>query len=296
MRKMTRGDRTHIRFGISIPNFGELASPDNIVRIAEEADELGYDSLWVAERLMVPEPPNQSWSKRDPTAFEPLVTLSHVAARTSNIGLGTSIVILPVRNPMLLARTAASVDVLSGGRLELGVGVGWMKEEMKISNVPFSERGRIADDYIEALMDIWQGRGHDGEYVQIPDNQFEPRPLNGGIPIWIGGNSDAALRRVASLGDGWVPMGSFSPGELKAKVETIRKRARRLDRDPAEISISCNIQFSLDDLKGGSAIDEIERYASSGASQILPRFDYSSASQLLEFMDQFASSILPSFR
>ena len=120
-----------MRFGISLPNFGHMAQVDGIIEIARKAEELGYSSLWAAERLIVPIPPNQSWSRRDPTAFEPVVTLSYIAGMTERIHLGTAIVILPIRNPVLLARAAASLDVLSGGRFELGVGVGWMREEMR---------------------------------------------------------------------------------------------------------------------------------------------------------------------
>ena len=116
-----------MKFGTSLPSFGRLADVEGIRLIASRAEELGYHSIWAAERLLVPDPPNQSWSMRDPTAFEPLTTLSFIAGLTERVRLCTSVIILPVRNPVLLARVASSLDVLSNGRLELGIGVGWMR-------------------------------------------------------------------------------------------------------------------------------------------------------------------------
>jgi len=282
-------------FGVTLPSFGQLASVDNIVSVATVAEDLGYSSVWAAERLLVPVPPNQSWSQRDPTAFEPLVSLSYVAALTKKIRLGTSVIILPVRNPVLLARAAASLDVLSGGRLELGVGIGWMRQEMDASGVPFGERGRIADEYIAILRRAWQGKSHRGRFVQVPPMLLEPKPLRGTIPIWVGGNSDAALSRVARLGDGWIPMGTFEPKTLKAKADRIAETAKELGRK-GRIGISCNHEFSeqsLEDPQG--CIKVVESYQNAGATQLVPKFGCESASSMLTMMARFAQHVMPSF-
>jgi probable F420-dependent oxidoreductase len=285
-----------VEFGISLPSFGHLASPGAIAQVATRADELGYSTVWAAERLMVPVPPNQPWSRRDPTAFEPLVTLSHVAGITERIQLGTSVVILPVRNPVLLARAAASLDVLSGGRLVLGIGIGWMREEMEVSKVPFGKRGKIADEHIRIMRKVWRGKGHDGRFATVPENLFEPRPVGGSIPIWVGGNSDAGLRRVARLGDGWIPMGTFTPVELRAKVDRMRQTARGKGRS-GDIGVLCNHPFDAESIGDvGECARVIESYASSGASQMVPRFDCDSVPEIIELMERFAADVMPSFR
>ncbi len=284
-----------MKFGIALPNFGRLASSETINRISSEAESLGYHSLWVAERLLVPEPPNQSWSKRSPTAFEPLITLSHIASRTSSIRIGTQVLILPVRNPVLLARATASLDVISQGRLDLGIGIGWMKEEMQVSNVNYDDRGKISDDYIESLRDLWQGKAHEGRFIKVPAHNFQPRPVKGSIPIWVGGNSDAALNRVASLGDGWLPMGQLDPGDLSKKIGKIREFAEDSGRDADVISISCNYTFSMDEMKDGSAIDIVEKYLSRGVTHMIPRFEFENVDEMVASMRQFARKVVPSF-
>ncbi len=283
-------------FGVVLPTFGHLARVENIIRFATAADELGFSSVWAAERLLVPMPPNQSWSRRDPTAFEPLASLSYVAALTHRVRLGTSVIILPARNPLLLARATASVDVLSGGRLELGIGIGWMREELDASGVPFRERGKIADEYIEVLRGAWRGEGHSGRFVQVPPMLFEPKPVKGTIPIWVGGNSDAALRRVARLGDGWIPMGAIEPEALEAKAGRIADMARALGRKE-RIGISCNHQFTKRSLENPQrCIRIVESYEDAGATQLMPRFESESAAEILEMLAMFAQGVIPSFK
>jgi probable F420-dependent oxidoreductase len=284
-----------MEFGISLPSFGHLADPDGIRTTAIGAERLGYSSIWAAERLLVPDPPNQSWSQRDPTAFEPLTTLSLIAGITERIKLCTSVIILPVRNPVLLARMASSLDVLSNGRLELGIGVGWMREEMEVSGVDFGGRGRISDEYVQAMRKIWQGESFEGRYLKIPTHLFSPRPIRGTIPIWIGGNSDAALRRVGRLGDGWIPMGSLAPEELVDRIGVIRKISEsegRRDR----IDICCNHGFNraqLSDTNGCLKI--LEEYAIAGATHLIPRFEGDFISETMDLMEIFSETVMSSY-
>ncbi len=284
-----------MQFGVSLPNYGHLASKDGIARIAVGAEQLGFSSVWAAERLIVPVPPNQSWSQRDPTAFEPLTTLTYIAGLTRRIRLGTSVIILPVRNPVLLARESASLDVLSGGRLDLGIGIGWMRQEMEVSLVPFGERGRIADEYILLMRAVWQGLPFQGRLLNLPQTLFMPAPLNASVPIWVGGDSDAALRRAARLGDGWIPMAGFSPEDLKGKVDAIMDMRRRLDRKGV-FKVCCKCGVKPSDLQSPQPlINLLETYGQAGATQIVPRFEADEVASMAEMMERFASAVLPCF-
>jgi probable F420-dependent oxidoreductase len=284
-----------MEFGISLPSFGHLADPDGIRATATSAEELGFSSLWAAERLLVPDPPNQSWSQRNPTAFEPLTTLSLIAGITDEIKLCTSVVILPVRNPVLLARVASSLDVLSNGRLELGIGVGWMREEMEVSGVNFGRRGRISDEYIGAMRKVWQGESFDGKYVRIPPHLFSPRPVNGVIPIWIGGNSEAALQRAGRLGNGWIPMGSLAPGELADRNERILSISESEGRAD-KVHVCCNHGFSRAQLSDSDDCGKmIEAYEDAGATHMIPSFEGNSVSEMADLMEMFSETVMSSY-
>jgi probable F420-dependent oxidoreductase len=279
-----------MEFGTSLPNYGYLASVENMKRVAIAADTLGFNSIWAAERLLVPVPPNQSWSQRDPTAFEPMVTLASMGAVTENLHLCTGILILPARNPVLLARMAASLDVLSGGRLELGFGIGWMREEMNVSGVPFGKRGRIADEYIQILRSIWSGKAYEGDQVKVPPHLFKPRPSRD-IPIWIGGNSDPALRRVARLGNGWIPMGELPPEDISRSVEKICG----FSEDGSARNVACGVGIDGEALEEpGHLMRKLEDYSSAGATQIIARFDEEIPARLGQ-MERFAEEIMVSF-
>jgi probable F420-dependent oxidoreductase len=284
-----------MEFGISLPSFGHLADPDGIRATATSAEEFGFSSLWAAERLLVPDPPNQAWSQRDPTAFEPLTTLSLIAGITEKVKLCTSVVILPVRNPVLLARVASSLDVLSNGRLELGIGVGWMREEMAVSGVVFGRRGKISDEYIRAMRSIWLGESFDGKHVNIPPHLFSPRPVNGTIPIWIGGNSGAALRRAGRLGNGWIPMGTLDPGELADRIDEIRAFSESEGRRDG-IDICCNHGFSRAQISEPEACGKvIDSYEAAGATHIIPRFEGESVSGMVDLMEKFSEKVMSSY-
>jgi probable F420-dependent oxidoreductase len=284
-----------MEFGISLPSFGHLANPNDIRTTATSAEQLGFSSIWAAERLLVPDPPNQSWSKRNPTAFEPLTTLSLIAGITTKIKLCTSVVILPVRNPVLLARVASSIDVLSNGRLELGIGVGWMREEMEVSGTDFGRRGKISDEYIRAMRNIWQGKPFDGEHVKIPPHFFSPRPVKGTIPIWIGGNSKAALRRAGRLGNGWIPMGSLAPEDLVDRIGEIRSISESEGRSE-RVDICCNYGFSRAQLSDPDGCGEIiDLYEDTGATHMIPRFEGDSVSEMFDSMEMFSEMVMSSY-
>jgi probable F420-dependent oxidoreductase len=190
-----------VHFGVILPNFGKGTSPDTIRRVAETAEELGFDSVWATEHIIVgPE-------AVDPygCVYDPLVTLGWIAGWTRRIGLGTSIVLVPLHNPMHLAKEVATLQELSRGRFTLGVGVGWHQDEFDFMGVEFRGRGRRTDESIRLMRALWNGeRDFHGEYWSFQNATAEPRPSP--VPeIWVGGSSDRAVRRARELGDAWHP-------------------------------------------------------------------------------------------
>lgn len=182
-----------MRLGVNVPNFGPGTNPDVLRRWALTVEALGFDLLMVSDHIAV----TPDVAEQYPAPFyEPFTTLSWLAGLTRGIRLGTTVLIVPYRHPLLIARMAANLNDLSGGRLVLGVGVGWAREEFGALGVPFRDRGRLTDEYLLAIRAAWQD---------------ETDYRSGHIPLWIGGNSDAALRRAVRLGDAWHPL-RFTPG------------------------------------------------------------------------------------
>jgi probable F420-dependent oxidoreductase len=190
-----------VHLGVILPNFGSGSSPDRIRRTAEAAEELGFDSVWTTEHIIVgPEAVNPYGR-----VYDALVTLGWIAGWTERIGLGTSIVILPLHNPLLLAKQTATLQELSAGRLTLGVGMGWHRNEYDFVGVPFEGRGRRGDEAIRLLRAVWSGaRDFDGTWWSFHDATSQPHP-SPQPEIWVGGSSDLAIRRARRLGDAWHP-------------------------------------------------------------------------------------------
>ena len=245
-----------MRLGIVIPNQVAWGGPDEILRLAEAAEDAGMDSVWVADHIVMPASfdspyPMQELQPFDPeeneTFFEPLLTLAFVASRTSRVRLGTSIILPTLRHPAYTAKLVATLDNLSGGRVVLGVGAGWMREEFDALGVPFELRGALLDEHIAVLRELWTSdvATFEGEHYRLPPVRSAPKPARpGGPPIWIGGASNAALRRVAAIADGWQPM-AVGPAELASRVPRLHELARAAGRDPATIDVCprCDLAF-----------------------------------------------------
>jgi alkanesulfonate monooxygenase SsuD/methylene tetrahydromethanopterin reductase-like flavin-dependent oxidoreductase (luciferase family) len=237
-----------VRLGVNVPNFGPGTNPDVLRRWALTVEGLGFDLLMVSDHIAV----TPDVAEQYPAPFyEPFTTLSWLAGLTRGIRLGTTVLIVPYRHPLLVARMAANLNDLSGGRLVLGVGVGWAREEFGALGVPFRDRGRLTDEHLLAIRAAWQD---DTDY------------RSGHIPLWIGGNSDAALRRAVRLGDAWHPL-RFTPGWLAEAVGRLTacaadqgrpapalmpRIALRLTEAPVTASISGG-----DRLAGHGTIDQI---------------------------------------
>ena len=188
-------------FGVILPNYGLDSNPDGIRRVAELAEELGFDSVWATEHIIVGPEAVDPYGR----VYAPLVTLGWIAGFTERIGLGTSIVLVPLHHPMHLAKEVATLQELSGGRFTLGVGMGWHKEEYDFMGIPFEGRGRRGDEAIRVMRALWNGeRDFTGEFWSFHDATSEPHP-SPQPEIWVGGSSERAIRRALELGDVWHP-------------------------------------------------------------------------------------------
>ena len=184
-----------------LPNYGSESSPDAIRRVAEAAEELGFDSVWTTEHIIVGPEAVDPYGR----VYDPLVTLGWIAGWTERLGLGTSIVLVPLHNPMRLAKEVATLQELSGGRVTLGVGMGWHKDEFDFMGLPFEGRGRRADEAIRLMRASWKGeRDFEGKLWSFHDATSEPHP-SPEPEIWVGGSSERAIRRALALGDAWHP-------------------------------------------------------------------------------------------
>lgn len=264
-----------MKFGVMFANVGPMAHAEGAVALAQAAEEAGFESLWTVEHTVVPAGYESAYpyskdgrmpGPEDSDIPDPLVWLTYVGAHTSRIRLGTGILILPQRNPVVLAKEVATLDRLTGGRVELGIGVGWLAEEFEAIGVPFEDRGKRADDHIEALRALWtQDRPtHDGPYVSFRDAISRPQPTQGSVPITVGGHSKAAARRAGRLGDGFFP-GRGTHEELAELIDIVRTTAVEHGRDPDAIEITCGSPKVL----GPDALDEVKALADLGVSRVV---------------------------
>ncbi|MFT5579857.1 MAG: putative F420-dependent oxidoreductase, partial [Paraglaciecola psychrophila] len=196
---------------------------------------------------------------------DPLIWLAYVAAAVPSMKLGTCILILSQRNPLVLAKELATLDHLSGGRVELGIGVGWLKEEFEALGVPWARRGARTNEYMAALRTLWSGPevAFSGEFIDFPKVTVSPRPAAGSIPIIVGGDSPAAVRRAATLGDGFYP-GTSDPKVLEEMIKELHRLAIEAGRDPSDIAVhvNCNINAI-------NSVKDIEHYQKIGVSRVL---------------------------
>ena len=227
-----------MRLGFSLLNNWGITDAQALVGLAVRAEELGLDSVWVHDHVFnVGHVLDRIGAK---PYYDPMTLLSYVAARTQRVRLGTSVLVLPYHHPARLAKAAATLDVLSGGRLLLGVGVGLIEQEIEAMNSPYKARGAVTDESIAAMRALWNEDtpSFTGTHFRFSGMKFSPKPVQRpSIPVIIGGVSRPAIRRAARIGDGWHPLG-LSPDDLRQSMATLREEARACGRDAAEIPVS----------------------------------------------------------
>jgi probable F420-dependent oxidoreductase len=244
-----------MRLGFALPQVGSVAGPEALVTVAKRAEELGFDTLWVLDRALFPVNPRAPYPVGDGTipvqykrVLDPLETLTFAAAHTRRVALGTGILNLPWYNPVLLARQLTTLDVLSGGRLRVGLGIGWSPDEYEAAGTPWEERGRRADEAVQALKAIWTTDPVEfhGKYYRIPRSSIGPKPVQKPHPpIYMAAYTPGAMRRVAKESDGWFPVGIPISG-IPQMFEGIKGMARDAGRDPSalELIVRANVEFS----------------------------------------------------
>ena len=296
-----------MQFGVWIPNCRHLATPEIIRRTAVRAEQLGYDSVWVSDHVVVP---NAHVERFGAAMYDPLITLAVAAGATSRVRLGTTVLIVPYRNPVVTAKMVSSLDALSGGRVVLGIGAGWVAEESAMLGVPFEERGPMTDEYLAAMRELWTSPAPSfaGKYTQFSELHFEPKPVQKPHPpIWVGGHARASLRRAAESGAAWHPI-NRSVEELRAgRAEIGRLCEARGRAVPPAVTLR-NDAFVLRPgrpvpapLHGGNVlagepaalVDQIGELGAAGVEHLVLEFLAPDGADLDEQMALFAERVRP---
>lgn len=245
-----------MKFGLRYANTGRNVWARNAVPIAQAAEEAGFESIWTVDHVVVPQNYKSAYpyasngrmgdGSEDIQLPDPLIYMAYLAGVTKTIRLATGILIVPQRNPVVTAKQIATLDQMSGGRIDIGIGVGWLEEEFNAIGVPFAERGKRTDECVAAMRALWSDEvaEYHGDLVDFGPIYCRPQPVNGAVPIIVGGHSKAAARRAGRLGDGYFPARG-APHEL---FEIVRRTARENDRDPADVPFTVAIPEDLDDI------------------------------------------------
>ena len=232
-----------MKLGLFNINMAGRCRPDVLSAAAAAAEEAGFESLWAGEHVVLPDPqvPPSPMAPQDP-ALDPLIGLTYAAAATSTIRLATGIVILPQRNPVVLAKQIASLDVLSGGRFTLGVGVGYLEPEFRAIGANFEERGAVTDEFLDAMQRLWYDEQpqHHGRFADFAGIDAHPRPVQSPIPLVIGGHTPAAYRRAVGRGHGWYGF-ALTPETAATSIEGLAAAAERVERPEALGSLEISV-------------------------------------------------------
>ena len=245
-----------MKFGLRYANTGRNVWADKAVAIAQAAEEAGFTSIWTVDHVVVPKDYQSAYpyaasgrmgdGSEDLQLPDPLIYMAYIASVTKTIRLATGILIVPQRNPVVTAKQIATLDAMSGGRIDLGIGVGWLEEEFKAIGVPFDDRGQRTDECIEAMRALWSQdvAEYHGELVDFDPIYCRPQPVNGSVPIIVGGHSKAAARRAGRLGDGFFP----ARGASTELYDLARRTAEEHGRDPDAIEFIASVPENLEDI------------------------------------------------
>jgi probable F420-dependent oxidoreductase len=306
-------------FGCTLAISGQHLDPSALGGLAQTAEDLGFDSVWVSDHVVIPERIGSSYpysadgvfhSGPETPVLEPLSTLAYLAGQTRRIRLGTHVLILPYRNPVLTAKMVASIDNLSGGRIDLGVGVGWMQEEFEAlgQGQYYARRGAVSDEQMRVFRTLWTEDvpRFSGEFYQFDSLGARPQPVQKPHPpIWIGGHTPPALRRVGRSGDGWLPIGArppadLPPHEIAEGMARIREVAAQAGRDPNAIRLGFSttvvlgastrrpFQGSPDDIRA-----DLRAYEEVGVERFILSFGPAPAAEYERRLRQFVEQVQP---
>ena len=298
------------QIGVTIPNNWGVADPQQVLELGPEAEQMGYDSLWVMDHLF-----NTGYIRErleDRPYYHPMAMLSYMSATTSRVTLGTSVLVLPYHNPVELAKYAATLDQMSGGRVTLGVGVGAMTEEFEALGIPMSQRGSLTNECINRMRELWASAKpeYHSRNWDFSDLYFSPKPAQASIPLWVGGSSPGALRRTARLGDGWHPTG-LSPEDFAIGRAEIHSLARAAGRNPDDIAMSTRVEVEVhggpssqravsrarlpgDDMGALSA--GLEAFSEAGVQHFILALNSGDIPAIRSVMAKIADEVIPAFQ
>jgi len=299
-----------MKIGVTIPNHFGVADAREVIRLGRLAEELGYDSVWVMDHLF-----NLGYIRdrlEHKPYYHPLATLSYLAAVTQRVTLGTSVMVLPYHDAVDLAKYAATLDQLSGGRLILGVGAGGIKEEFDNLGVAMNRRGSITSEAMAALKELWTSPlpRFEGRRWRFSNAPFAPKPLQKPhIPLWVGGASPGAMKRAALLGDGWHPIG-VAPEQYAPLARQVREMASAAGRDGEALTMSVRIDVLAEPrpTRPGTesrtrlgedkahALDVLKGYEAAGVAHVCLALESGNVPKLEARMRQYATDVLPAFR
>lgn len=279
-----------MHLGLTGVNAGRRTLPQHAATIARHAEEAGFESLWAVEHVVVPHgyastypysPDGRMPAADDLAIADPLAWLTFAAAATTSIKIATGILILPQRNPVVLAKECATIDVLSSGRLILGVGVGWLREEFDALGIPFEDRGPRTDDYVAALRALWSPglSTYDGPFASFTAVNSFPKPDAGTIPIVVGGTTEAAARRAGRIGDGFFPW-DVPPERLRALLEEMRRAADAAGRDADLIEITV----------GAFTAEQVRAHEATGVHRVVTVTRARDLDEMRRFVDEMRAA------
>lgn len=306
-----------MKFGFCVPN---LTDGDDLKKFAVAVETLGFESIWWGDHLILPTASTNQYPYSTDGSYhrpleepfmEVLTVLTHIAACTTTIKVGSTVIIVPYRNPVLQAKIFASMDVLSKGRTVCGVGVGWLEKEFETLGVPYADRGPMTDEWLTIFKDLWTSDypEHQGEFYQYDGIRFYPKPVQKPhIPIWVGGHSRRAIRRTIDYGDAWHPS-RHTPEWLEQQLPYLRQYAEEKNRNIDEITISLKRTAHFNDIgieegpnpaalgtiigSTSEITDDIKQCQEIGVHQLTYDFRTGNIDQCIKIMEHFANKVVP---
>jgi probable F420-dependent oxidoreductase len=291
-----------VKFGYILPNYGDRITPQELLGISGACEEGGFDSVWATDHVIMPAELKEPYGQ----LLEPITTLAYVASKFERLRVGSSIIVLPQRNPILLAKQAAALDVLSKGRLILGFGAGWAEKEFQFLNADFQRRGEVMDESIALMRRLWRDDAvsFEGEFFHVKDAVFLPKPVERDIPVWIGGNGPTAIKRALKLGDGWHPVG-VDLKEFTKGAEALRGGDRKIT---LSVRMTTDVRKRREGYLGpngerrvavsGSASDirkEIDAYAGAGLEYFCASMNHPQAEEIVADVRRFSAEVISSY-